>query len=71
VALTDLSIAMKLVRLITVCSEEVYIEVRIGKILSYTFASQNGLKHGDHLCPLFFNFSSEYAIWKVEENQEG
>jgi sorting nexin-29 len=32
---------------------------------------QNGLKQGDALSPLFFNFALEHAIWKVQENQAG
>jgi hypothetical protein len=40
----------------------------IGKHLSHTFPIQNGLKQGDALLPLLFNFDLECAIRKVQEN---
>jgi hypothetical protein len=44
------------------CLNETYSEVLIGKLLSDSLPIQNGLKQGDALSPLLFNFALEYAI---------
>ena len=50
---------------------ETYSTVQVGKHLSDTFPIKNGLKQWDALSPLFLNIALEYAIRKVQVNQDG
>jgi hypothetical protein len=68
--LTEFGIPRKLAGLIQMCLNETHSTVRKGKYQSDRFPIQNGLKQGDALSPLLFNFTLEYAISRVKENQK-
>ncbi|KAJ4433144.1 hypothetical protein ANN_15401 [Periplaneta americana] len=68
--LIEFGIPKKLVRLIKMCLSETYSRVRIGHFLTDAFPIHCGLKHGDALSPLLFNFALEYAIRKVQDDRK-
>jgi len=69
--LIEFRIPRKLVRLIKMSLTETYSTVQVGENVSDRFPISNGLKQGDALSPLLFNFGFEYAIRRVQVNQDG
>ena len=69
--LIEFGVPKKLVRLIKMCVTETYSRVRVGKNLYDMFPIRNGWKQGDALSQLLFNFVVEYAISRVQVNQDG
>jgi hypothetical protein len=65
--IADFGIPMELVRLIKMHLNETYSRVLVSKNLSDMFPVRNGLKQGDALLPLLFNF----AIRRVQVNPDG
>ena len=69
--LIEFGIPMKLVRLIKMCLNETYSRFWVGKHLPDMLHIKNGLKQGHSLSPLLFNFALEYAISRVQVDQDG
>jgi hypothetical protein len=61
---------MSLIRLIKLCLNGTYSRVRVGKHLFGMFSIKNGLKQGDALSTLLSRFAVDYAIRKVQINQD-
>jgi len=60
--LIEFGITMKLVQLIKMCLTETYTRVQVGKNVSNMFPIRNGLKQGDALSPLLFNFAKSTPL---------
>ena len=69
--LIQIGIPMNLEELIKTCRNESYSRVQVSKCLSDIFPIRNGLKQEDALSLLLFNFVLDYAIRRVQVNQNG
>ena len=69
--LIEFGITMEPARLIQTCLNETYSRARVGMHVSDKFPIRNGIKQGDVLSPLLFNFALEHAIRRVQVNQGG
>ena len=67
--LVDFGVPVKLVSLIKMCLTETYYRLPVGKNVSDMFPIRNSLKQGDALLPLISTL--DYAIWRVQVNQDG
>jgi hypothetical protein len=69
--LIEFGIPRKLVGLIQLCLNETYSTVHIGKYQSDKFPILNGLKQGDALSPLLFNFALKYPLGGSKRTRKG
>jgi hypothetical protein len=65
----EFGITMKLVRLINMSLNETYSKVHIDTFFSDNFSNHDGLKQGDALSPLLFDFPLECAIKKSRKTR--
>jgi len=68
--LIEFGIPIQLEMLIKMCLNGTYSRVRVGKNLSDMFSIRNGLKQGDVLLSLLFNYALMHTIKRVQVDQD-
>jgi hypothetical protein len=69
--LPEFAIPMELQRSIELCLHGTCSRARVGKLLFDMFPTKKGLKAGDALSPLLFNFTLVYVIRRVPAKEKG
>jgi hypothetical protein len=69
--LIEFGMPRKLAGLIQLCLNETHSTVRIGKYQSDKFPIHNGLKQGDALSPLLFNFAWDTPLGGSNRTRKG
>jgi len=67
----EFGVSLEKGRLIKMCLNQTYSRVLVGKRLSDMLHFENSLKQEHDLSALLFNFDVEYAIRRVQANQDG
>jgi sorting nexin-29 len=70
-AMRDLDIQVKLIRMVEVIMTDVKSSVRVGGYLSEPITVRNGLRQGDALACLLFNIALEKVIWEAGVQTRG
>lgn len=69
--LIEFGIPQKLIRLIKECMENSKCKIKIGTFISDSFEVQSGVRQGDGLSPILFNFVLEKALQKLRNENIG
>lgn len=69
--LTEFGIPQKLIQLIKECMNNSKCKIKVGTVISDSFEVQSGVRQGDGLSPILFNFVLEKALQKLRNENIG